>query len=111
MPDLQHRSHADIHRSLGLLLPFHTLLQQVDERLIHLDRSNAGIVIDGLDIVHAFIAVVAVKELIIIEKQLMHLFGIAVEILTGMGIAHILHNGIKGIHIRDPVTAPFRLRF
>ena len=41
----------------------------------------------------------------------MHLFGIAVEILTGMGIAHILHNGIKGIHIRDPVTAPFRLRF
>ena len=111
MPDLQHRSHADIHSSLGLLLPLHTLFQQVDERLVHLDRSNTGIVIDGLDIVHAFIAVVAVKELIIIEKQFMHLFGIAVEILTGMGIAHILHNGIKGIHIRDPVTAPFRLRF
>ena len=97
VPDLQYRTHGDVHPALGLLTPFLGKGKHLQQLRLHLHWGHAGIQVDGADVVHPGILVEPVVKLAQLLEPLMDGPGVALKFLLGFGIADDLDNGIKGI--------------
>ena len=58
MPDRKHASHGNIHVSIGQFIYVRGLFQHLDDLVIHLNRFDACMIVDGLNIVDPLIIIV-----------------------------------------------------
>ena len=107
MPDGKHASHGDVTRSAGD--PAHLLreFQQVDELLVHLYRFHAGAAVDGADVVHALIAVVDIRELVVFLKQGIDLLAVLGERFLVLLITDYLCHSVEEFKVRLGVALLF----
>src|SRR5699024_1351128 len=50
VPDGQHAAHGDVQLAVGGVVHLHGQLQHIQDPLVHPDRGDAGVVVDGLDV-------------------------------------------------------------
>ena len=96
MPDIQHGSDRDVEFSAGEIIVFLRFLKQADDLRVHFNRLDAGIVVDRLEVVHAIVGVVDIKQIVIAAEQRKGIIEMRVEDFLGRRFLK-LNDGIESI--------------
>ena len=97
VPDIQHAAHGNVQLAVGGLVHLVGQLQHGEDAVVHLHRSAAGIVVDGLDVGHAGVIVVDIIQLVIGNKVCVQGIHLGVEFFLALAVGDHLRYGIEHI--------------
>ena len=97
VPDIQHAAHGNVQLAVGGLVHLVGQLQHGEDAVVHLHRSAAGIVVDGLDVSHAGVIVVDIIQLIIGNKVCVQGIHLGIEFFLALAVGDHLRYGIEHI--------------
>ena len=97
VPDIQHAAHGNVQLAVGGLVHLVGQLQHGEDAVVHLHRSAAGIVVDGLDVGHAGVIVVDIIQLVIGNKICVQGIHLGVEFFLALAVGDHLRYGIEHI--------------
>ena len=94
MPKAQHTAHGGVDKTLGQVVVFPAVQQHVDDGWVHGHGGDARLIVDGLQIVHAFIFIVDVEKPMVCQQLVVDGLGLKQEFRFGSGKAY---NGCDSI--------------
>ena len=109
MPQPQHTAHSGIHHAAGGCMVCLTVVEQLDNGRIYRHRRDAGIVIDRLQVGNAFIIMVDVKELMVVQQLVMDCLGPASENRFAFCPADHRGHGVKQVQKGGGILLLLRL--
>ena len=88
MPQVQHTAHGGVDQTVGHVVVGSAVRQKFNDGGIHFHRSDAGLIVDSLQIVDAFVVIVDIKELMVDHQVIVDGLGLYLEFLFRFGKSH-----------------------
>src|SRR5699024_10256872 len=99
VPDGEDAAHGDVQFAAGGVVHFDGQFEHINDPLVHLDRRDAGVVVDGFDVVDALVIVVNIVEPVVGDQIVVEGLHLLVELGLAVAVGDGLGHGVEHVEI------------